>query len=122
MVVEVHIAVVDPSPSGPRPAAGHRGPRLQHQGQRSTANRPDGPIPAAHDQFHVGGALQCAAAGIPVLIEKPVGESVEAAANRGAATPMRCGWDGLAPRKLVDAVAEAARTGWPAALAGDAVR
>ena len=43
------------------------------------AGRPDGVILATPNQLHVAGGLECVAAGVPVIVEKPIGDSVDAA-------------------------------------------
>jgi predicted dehydrogenase len=43
------------------------------------ADRPDGVILATPNQMHVDGGLECVAAGVPVIVEKPIGDSVEGA-------------------------------------------
>ena len=43
------------------------------------ADKPDGVILATPNQLHVAGGLECVAAGVPVIVEKPIGDTVEAA-------------------------------------------
>ena len=43
------------------------------------AHRPDGVILATPNQLHVGGGLECVAARVPVIVEKPIGDTVEGA-------------------------------------------
>jgi predicted dehydrogenase len=40
------------------------------------ADRPDGVILATPNQLHVAGGLECVAAGMPVIVEKPIGQTV----------------------------------------------
>src|SRR6185312_4921855 len=40
---------------------------------------PDGVILATPNQMHVDGGLECVAAGVPVIVEKPIGDTVEGA-------------------------------------------
>jgi len=42
-------------------------------------DRPDGVILATPNQLHVDGGLECVAAGVPVIVEKPIGDTVEGA-------------------------------------------
>jgi predicted dehydrogenase len=43
------------------------------------ADRPDGIILATPNHLHVEGGLECVAAGLPVIVEKPIGDTVEGA-------------------------------------------
>jgi predicted dehydrogenase len=60
-------------------------------GELLAARRPDGVILATPNRLHADQALECIAAGVPVLVEKPVADSVEegewlcAAAERAGA-------------------------------------
>lgn len=73
------LAVVDPSPEA-KALAEQNGAgwypsfaaMIQHQ-------RPDGAIVSTPNQMHVENGLECVAAGVPVLVEKPVADDVEAA-------------------------------------------
>ena len=40
-------------------------------------DKPDGIILATPNQMHVDGGLECVAAGVPVLVEKPIGDDVD---------------------------------------------
>ena len=42
-------------------------------------DKPDGVILATPNQMHVDGGLECVAAGVPVIVEKPIGDTVEGA-------------------------------------------
>ena len=42
-------------------------------------DKPDGIILATPNQMHVDGGLECVAAGVPVLVEKPIGDNVDSA-------------------------------------------
>jgi predicted dehydrogenase len=50
-----------------------------------TADRPDGIILATPNRMHVDGGLECVAAGIPVIVEKPIRDTVAAATRLVAA-------------------------------------
>ncbi len=67
-------AVVDPAPPAQFGAAVY--PSLA---ELFAAGRPDGVILATPNQMHVLGGLACVEAGIPVIVEKPVGDTVESA-------------------------------------------
>ena len=60
------------------------------------ADRPDGVILATPNQLHVDGGLECVAAGVPVIVEKPIGDTVAAAtrlveAGEAAGVPVLTG-------------------------------
>ncbi len=42
-------------------------------------DKPDGIILATPNQMHVDGGLECVAAGVPVIVEKPIGDNVTSA-------------------------------------------
>ncbi|NEJ72778.1 gfo/Idh/MocA family oxidoreductase [Rhizobium phaseoli] len=73
-------AVIDPSPVG-RDFADNAGiqwyPSFQDIGAEE---RPDGVIVATPNQLHVENGMEVIATGIPVLIEKPIADDVDAAA------------------------------------------
>ena len=69
-------AIVDPAASA-AVIAGDTGVRLHASlGELFAAQRPHGVILATPNQLHVAQALECVAAGVPTLIEKPVADSV----------------------------------------------
>jgi predicted dehydrogenase len=60
------------------------------------ADKPDGVILATPNPMHVAGGLECVAAGVPVIVEKPIGDTVEAAttlveAGEAAGVPVLTG-------------------------------
>ena len=60
------------------------------------ADKPDGVILATPNQLHVAGGLECVAAGVPVIVEKPIGDTVESAtrlveAGEAAGVPVLTG-------------------------------
>jgi predicted dehydrogenase len=57
-------AVVDPAPAAKAP--------YRSLGELLAADRPDGVVLATPNRLHLPQALECLAAGVPVLIEKPV--------------------------------------------------
>src|SRR5690349_14862438 len=72
-------AVVDPGTAAPEVAAEHAVPLYRSLAELFAADRPDGVILATPNQVHVDGGLECVAAGVPVLVEKPIGDTVEGA-------------------------------------------
>ncbi|WP_108050997.1 Gfo/Idh/MocA family oxidoreductase [Bosea sp. 124] len=72
-------AICDPT-DGARALATERGtPWFASIGEMLAAMKPDGAIIATPNAMHVPGAIDCLKAGVPVLIEKPLAESVAAA-------------------------------------------
>jgi predicted dehydrogenase len=63
-------AIVDPFPSGLAEKYGV--PRHESLAALFAAGRPDGVILATPNHLHVEGGLECVAAGVPVIVEKPV--------------------------------------------------
>ena len=72
-------AVVDPAPAADAVAGQHGVPRYRSLAELFERDRPDGVVLATPNQLHVDGGLECVAAGVPTLVEKPVGDTVEAA-------------------------------------------
>lgn len=71
-------AIVDPSPSAVE-VAEKRGVSLYHSLDELFAkDRPDGIVLATPNHLHVDQGLACIAAGVPVLVEKPLGHTLEA--------------------------------------------
>ena len=69
-------AIVDPSPSAAQAAAEAGVPHYDSIDALLARNRPDGVILATPNRLHVPQALQCIAAAVPALIEKPLATSV----------------------------------------------
>jgi len=65
-------AVVDPAPP-----AQFGAPVYRSLAELFAAGRPDGVILATPNQMHVQGGLECVEAGVPVIVEKPIGHTVE---------------------------------------------
>ena len=90
------IAVVDPSEAGREVAAQSGAPWHASLRDLLATERPDGVVIATPNQVHVENALEAVAAGIPVLVEKPIaddpveGERLVAAAER-AGVPILVG-------------------------------
>lgn len=71
-------AVVDPSPAAAAVAAQAGVPLFASLGALLDSDRPDGVVLATPNPLHVPQALQCIAAGLPILLEKPVATTVAA--------------------------------------------
>ncbi|WP_116450532.1 Gfo/Idh/MocA family protein [Blastococcus litoris] len=77
--------IVDPDPSAQRIADRFGVPLFPGLGELLERTRPDGVVLATPNQAHVDGALECLAAGVPVLVEKPLADTVEGAERLVAA-------------------------------------
>ena len=89
-------SIVDPGPVGPELAAKYGVPLYQSLAELFERDKPDGVILATPNQMHVDGGLECVAAGVPVIVEKPIGDTVEGArrlveAGEKAGVPMLTG-------------------------------
>ena len=74
-------AIVDPDPAAREVAHALDVPHHESLGQCLAADPPDGAVIATPNQLHVPHALACVAEGIPVLVEKPLADTGEAAAR-----------------------------------------
>ncbi len=72
-------AVVEPGPTGPEIAAQAGVPHFSDIDALLRGPKPDGCIVATPNRTHVPIALTCIEAGIPVLVEKPISDTVESA-------------------------------------------
>jgi len=70
-------AIVDPSPKAAEVARKERVPIYGSLSELIAKDRPDGIVLATPNQLHVEQALQCIAAGIAVLVEKPLAHTLE---------------------------------------------
>ncbi|HEV8503532.1 MAG TPA: Gfo/Idh/MocA family oxidoreductase [Casimicrobiaceae bacterium] len=68
-------AIVDPSPKAVEVAAREGVPLLPTLRALFDAQRPDGVILATPNALHVEQGLECVAAGVPALVEKPIGHT-----------------------------------------------
>lgn len=68
--------VIDPSPTGQAVAAEYGAPWVRSLDEAVAGPRPDGVIVATPNQVHIQNGLDCIAAGLPALIEKPLCDSV----------------------------------------------
>ncbi len=89
-------AVVDPGPAGAEPAQTYGVPAHACLAELFAADRPDGVILATPNRLHVDGGLECVAAGVPVIVEKPIGDTVAGAtrlveAGEAAGVPVLTG-------------------------------
>jgi predicted dehydrogenase len=89
-------AIVDPGPAGPEQAQKYGVALYPSLAELFAKDRPDGVILATPNQMHVDGGLECVAAGVPVIVEKPIGDSVEGAgrlveAGEAAGVPVLTG-------------------------------
>ncbi|UQR63262.1 Gfo/Idh/MocA family oxidoreductase [Bradyrhizobium sp. C-145] len=71
--------IADPSPAAGDFARAHNTPWYADHRALLEQEKPDGVIIASPNTLHLPMALDCAAAGVPALIEKPVTDSVAAA-------------------------------------------
>lgn len=69
-------SVVDPAEAGAELAAACGVSHYRSLAQMIAADRPDGVVLATPNQLHVDGALQCIAAGLPAIVEKPLAADV----------------------------------------------
>ena len=72
-------SIVDPGPAGPELAEKYGVALYPSLAELFEKDKPDGVILATPNQMHVDGGLECVAAGVPVIVEKPIGDSVESA-------------------------------------------
>jgi predicted dehydrogenase len=85
-------AIVDPAPATVAVAAKAGVPLYKSLDELFEKNRPDGVILATPNQLHLEHALKCMAAGVPMLLEKPItptvreAEELVKAADRAGAT------------------------------------
>jgi predicted dehydrogenase len=74
-------AIVDPAPAGAELGKAAGVPVYPSLADLFAAARPDGVILATPNQMHVQGGLECVGAGVPVVVEKPIGDTVAGAIN-----------------------------------------
>jgi predicted dehydrogenase len=72
-------SIVDPGPAAAQVAEEFGVPLHSSLAELFEQDKPDGVILATPNQLHVEGGLECVAAGVPVIVEKPIGDSVEGA-------------------------------------------
>jgi predicted dehydrogenase len=89
-------SIVDPGPAGPELAAKFNVRLYQTLAELFATDKPDGVILATPNQMHVSGGIECVEAGVPVIVEKPVGDTIEGAtrlveAGEAAGVPVLTG-------------------------------
>ena len=89
-------AIVDHGPAGPELAARFGVPVHRSLDDLFATDPPDGVVLATPNQAHVEGGLACVAAGVPVIVEKPIADSVAGAtrlveAGEAAGVPVLTG-------------------------------
>jgi predicted dehydrogenase len=72
-------SIVDPGPAGPELAEKFGVPLYRSLAELFERDKPDGVILATPNQMHVDGGLEAIAAGVPVTVEKPIGDTVAGA-------------------------------------------
>jgi predicted dehydrogenase len=72
-------SIVDPGPAAAEVAEKFGVPLYRSLAELFETDTSDGVILATPNQLHVQGGLECVAAGVPVIVEKPIGDSVEGA-------------------------------------------
>ena len=89
-------SIVDPGPAGPESAEKFHVPLYRSLAELFERDKPDGVILATPNRMHVDGGLECVAAGVPVIVEKPIGDTIEGAtrlveAGEAAGVPVLTG-------------------------------
>jgi predicted dehydrogenase len=70
------VGLADPAPAAAQTAQEAGVPLYAQLGGLLQAQKPDGVILATPNALHVSGALECVAAGVPTLVEKPVADTL----------------------------------------------
>ena len=92
-------AIIDPSPKAIEVGEREDAPVYRSLAEFLVGDRPDGVVLATPNQMHVEQGLQCIAADVPVLIEKPIAHTLEDGARlvKPPNAPTRgCWWDTIA--------------------------
>ncbi|TFV61624.1 UNVERIFIED_ORG: Gfo/Idh/MocA family oxidoreductase, partial [Bacillus sp. AZ43] len=79
------VGIVDPDPSAQGIADRFGAPLFPTLTELLDRARPDGVVLATPNRAHVPGGLECLTAGVPVLVEKPLADTVEGAERLVAA-------------------------------------
>jgi predicted dehydrogenase len=72
-------SIVDPGQGAPEVAGKFGVPLYRSLAEMFESDRPDGVVLATPNRLHVAGGLESVAAGVPLLVEKPIGDTVEGA-------------------------------------------
>ena len=72
-------SIVNPGPDAQEVAEKHGVPLYPSLTELFARDKPDGIILATPNRMHVPGGLECVAAGVPVIVEKPIGDNVTSA-------------------------------------------
>jgi predicted dehydrogenase len=78
-------SIVGPGPAAQELAATYGVMLYASLTELFATDKPDGVILATPNPMHVAGGLECVAAGVPVLVEKPIGDNVVSATRLVAA-------------------------------------
>ena len=89
-------SIVDPFPAAAEIARKYSVPVYGSLAELFEKDKPDGVVLGTPNQLHVDGGLECVAAGVPVIVEKPIGDSVLSAtrlveASEAAGVPVLTG-------------------------------
>ena len=89
-------SIVEPGPAGATVAETYGVARFLSLQELFERDKPDGIVLATPNQLHVDGGLECIAAGVPVIVEKPLADTVEGArrlveAGESAGVPVLTG-------------------------------
>lgn len=117
--------IVDPAPGAATVAAEIGAPLFADLATAIDTLRPDGVVLATPNQVHEAGAVLCLEKGVPLLLEKPVADTFEAAlriveAERRTGVPVLVGHHrrhGAAVRRAIEAV-RGGLIGEPVAVSG----
>ena len=72
-------SIVEPGPAGREVADRFDVPLYRSLAELIERDKPDGVILATPNRMHVDGGLECVQAGVPVIVEKPIGDTVAGA-------------------------------------------
>jgi predicted dehydrogenase len=70
-------AIIDPGPKAPEIAQKHDVPLYKSLAECFARDKPEGVVIATPNQLHVEQGLECIKAGVPCLVEKPIGHTLE---------------------------------------------
>lgn len=118
-------AIVEPGPGGAETARQNQVQHYSTLAEMFERDAPDGVILATPDRRHGEGGQLCVAADVPILVEKPLAESVEAAtelveAGEAAGVPILTGHHRQYSPIMIEAreVIRSGRLGRPVAVVG----